>query len=136
MSVMMEKVIRTAWKGEEIPISAQVVALADVYDALISDRVYKKAYSHEKAVEMILNGECGTFNPLLLECLTDIQGRLKEEMLTMAEERVETEDKGSATSEFEGYEKTKEQLFKTMSEDLRKEYIDKVPMIGGGNRRS
>ena len=42
-------------------------------------------------------------------------------MLTMAEERVETEDKGSATSEFEGYEKTKEQLFKTMSEDLRKE---------------
>lgn len=118
-------------KGEEIPISAQVVALADVYDALISDRVYKKAYSHEKAVEMILNGECGTFNPLLLECLTDIQGRLKEEMLTMAEERVETEDKGSATSEFEGYEKTKEQLFKTMSEDLRKEYIDKVPMIGG-----
>ena len=43
------------------PISAQVVALADVYDALISDRVYKKAYSHEKAVEMILNGECGTF---------------------------------------------------------------------------
>ena len=81
---------------------------------------------------MILNGECGTFNPLVLECLTDIQGRLKEEMLTMAEERVETEDKGSATSEFEGYEKTKEQLFKTMSEDLRKEYIDKVPMIGGG----
>lgn len=121
-------------KGEEIPISAQVVALADVYDALISDRVYKKAYSHEKAVEMILNGECGTFNPLLLECLTDIQGRLKEEMLTMAEERVETEDKGSATSEFEGYEKTKEQLFKTMSEDLRKEYIDKVPMIGGGGK--
>ena len=50
----------------------------------------------------------------------------------MAEERVKTEDKGSATSEFEGYEKTKEQLFKTMSEDLRKEYIDKVPMIGGG----
>ena len=49
-----------------------------------------------------------------------------------AEERVETEDKGSATSEFEGYEKTKEQLFKTMSEDLRKEYIDKVPLIGGG----
>ena len=66
---------------------------------------------------MILNGECGTFNPLLLECLTDIQGRLKEEMLTMAEERVETEDKGSATSEIEGYEKTKEQLFNPMSDD-------------------
>ena len=119
-------------KGEEIPISAQVVALADVYDALISDRVYKKAYSHEKAVEMILNGECGTFNPLLLECLKDIQGRLKEEMTTMSEERAETADSGSATSEFEGYEKTKEQLFKSMSEDIRKEYIDTVPTIGGG----
>ena len=56
-------------KGEEIPISAQVVALADVYDALTSERVYKKAFSHEKAVEMIINGECGTFNPLLIECL-------------------------------------------------------------------
>ena len=124
-------------KGEEIPISAQVVALADVYDALISDRVYKKAYSHEKAVEMILNGECGTFNPLLLECLKDIQGRLKEEMTTMSEERAETADSGSATSEFEGYEKTKEQLFKSMSEDIRKEYIDTIPTIGGGgNRRS
>ena len=119
-------------KGEEIPISAQVVALADVYDALISDRVYKKAYSHEKAVEMILNGECGTFNPLLLECLKDIQGRLKEEMTTMSEERAETADSGSATSEFEGYEKTKEQLFKSMSEDIRKEYIDTIPTIGGG----
>ena len=54
--------------GEEIPISAQVVSLADAYDALISDRVYKKAYSHEQAVKMILNGECGAFNPVLLEC--------------------------------------------------------------------
>lgn len=64
--------------GEEIPISAQVVSLADAYDALISDRVYKKAYSHEQAVKMILNGECGAFNPVLLECLTDIQDHLKE----------------------------------------------------------
>ncbi len=67
-------------KGDEIPISAQVVSLADVYDALVSERVYKKAFSHEKAMEMILAGECGTFNPLLLECLQDIQGRIQEEM--------------------------------------------------------
>ena len=66
-------------KGEEIPISAQVVAIADVYDALVGKRVYKKAFSHETAIHMILNGECGAFNPLLLECLTDIQNRLKEE---------------------------------------------------------
>ena len=54
----------------------------------------------------------------------------------MSEERAETEDSGSATSEFEGYEKTKEELFKSMSEDIRKEYIDTIPTIGGGNRRS
>lgn len=53
--------------GEEIPIWAQIVSLADVYDALVSERVYKPAYSHEKAVSMILNGECGTFNPSLIE---------------------------------------------------------------------
>lgn len=64
-------------KGEEIPISAQVVSVADVYDALTSNRVYKKAYSHEKAMQMILNGECGTFNPMLLECLVEIQDKLK-----------------------------------------------------------
>ena len=67
-------------KGDEIPISAQLVSLADVYDALTSERCYKKAFSHEKAVQMILNGECGAFNPLLLQCLTDIQDDLKEEL--------------------------------------------------------
>ena len=67
-------------KGDEIPISAQLVSLADVYDALTSDRCYKKAFPHEKAVQMILNGECGAFNPLLLQCLTDIQTDLKEEL--------------------------------------------------------
>ena len=66
-------------KGDEIPISAQLVSLADVYDALTSERCYKKAFSHEKAVQMILNGECGAFNPLLLQCLTDVQADLKEE---------------------------------------------------------
>ena len=67
-------------KRDEIPISAQLVSLADVYDALTSERCYKKAFSHEKAVQMILNGECGAFNPLLLQCLTDIQADLKEEL--------------------------------------------------------
>ncbi len=63
-------------KGEEIPISAQVVSLADVYDALVSERVYKKAFTHEQAMKMILNGECGVFNPLLLDCLKDIEDEL------------------------------------------------------------
>jgi len=64
-------------KGEEIPIAAQVVALADVYDALTSDRCYKKAYPHETAIQMICAGECGAFNPLLLRCLREIAPQLK-----------------------------------------------------------
>lgn len=67
-------------KGEEIPISAQIVALADVYDALTSERCYKKAFSHEKSLEMILNGECGTFNELLLECLKETHSAIIEEL--------------------------------------------------------
>ena len=63
-------------KGDEIPIAAQVVALADVYDALTSERVYKAAYSHEKAVEMILNNECGVFNPLLMQVLQRMEPQL------------------------------------------------------------
>ena len=67
-------------KGNEIPISAQIVSVADVYDALTSERCYKKAFSHETAIQMILDGECGTFNPLLLQCLTDIQDELRSEL--------------------------------------------------------
>ena len=67
-------------KGNDIPISAQIVSLADVYDALTSERCYKKAFSHETAMRMILNGECGAFNPLLLECLTDIQAELQKKL--------------------------------------------------------
>ena len=63
--------------GEEIPISAQIVTLADVYDALTSERCYKKAYDHTTAINMILNGECGAVNPLLLECLTETAPQLR-----------------------------------------------------------
>ena len=66
--------------GDAIPLSAQIVSLADVYDALTSERCYKKAYSHDKAVEMILNGECGVFNPKLVECFVEIQSVLREEL--------------------------------------------------------
>ena len=54
--------------GDDIPISAQIVSIADVYDALVSERVYKTAYSTEEAYRMILNGECGEFSPKILEC--------------------------------------------------------------------
>ena len=69
-------------KGDEIPICAQIVSLADVYDALTSERVYKKAFSHEQTMEMIQTGQCGAFNPILLECLADIQDDVKRELLS------------------------------------------------------
>lgn len=67
-------------KGDGIPIAAQAVALADVYDALTSERCYKKAYSHEDALNMILDGQCGSFNPILLQCLQEITTVLKQEL--------------------------------------------------------
>ena len=76
-------------KGEEIPIAAQVVALADVdvYDALTSERCYKKAYSHEEALKMILEGQCGAFNPSLLLCLQEIADTLEDELMAASQEQ-------------------------------------------------
>ena len=74
-------------KGEQIPIAAQVVALADVYDALISERCYKKAYSHDDALKMILEGQCGAFNPTLLSCLQEIADTLESELMDTPHEQ-------------------------------------------------
>ena len=68
--------------GNSIPVSAQIVSVADVYDALVSERVYKKAVKHEDAVEMIITGKCGIFSPLMLECFN----ACKEEMHKLAME--------------------------------------------------
>ena len=108
-------------KGDEIPISAQVVSLADVYDALISERVYKKAYSHEKAIQMILNGECGAFNPLLLDCLLDIQDRIKRKVKgsTPDGNPLYKKEKGAELKEFEH---AKEDFMDSVSKSMEKEY--------------
>ena len=65
-------------KGEEIPISAQVVSIVDVYDALTSERCYKKAFDHDTAIQMILDGQCGQFNPILLKCLKELSIQLSK----------------------------------------------------------
>ncbi len=65
-------------KGEDIPISAQVVSIADVYEMLISEQIYKSAYSSEKAFHMIMDGECGAFSPKLLECFKQAKDELEE----------------------------------------------------------
>lgn len=70
-------------KGDDIPISAQVVSIADVYDALVNERCYKAAFTKEKAYEMIMNGECGVFSPKLLKCF----GNVKEAFEHFADEK-------------------------------------------------
>lgn len=64
--------------GDDIPISAQIVSIADVYDALVSERVYKESYTPQKAYEMILQGECGIFNPKLLDCFKKVKQQFEE----------------------------------------------------------
>ena len=105
--------------GEQIPISAQVVSLADVYDALVSERVYKKAYSHDTALQMILNGECGTFNPILLECLKSIHEIVRHEYEKEASKSKDAEKTEDVVARQQQYEKTKEYFFKSISKDIK-----------------
>lgn len=84
----------------QIPLSAQVVSLADVYDALTSERCYKKAIEHGKAIQMILNGECGTFNPILLDCLLDIA----EDLQNMSLDSKDSLEVQNFSNEFDKYE--------------------------------
>ena len=73
--------------GDDIPIAAQLVSLADVYDALTSERCYKKAYPHEMTVNMILRGECGQFNPVLIECLNNLEKDIPDRLRDASSDR-------------------------------------------------
>lgn len=126
-------------KGEEIPIAAQVVSLADVFDALISERVYKKAYSYDKAINMIQHGECGQFNPILLECLTEIRGRIEEELSEIAEESQGEKKTKTKSEELQQYDHAQERFFEKISQDIQNEYGtagEALPeqIFGGGHR--
>ena len=131
-------------KGEEIPISAQVVSLADVYDALTSARVYKPAHSHEKALSMILNGECGVFQPLLLECLVESSDVIQKEMAVdtvlrgdqramenTAAEMLQYEELSAAdrTLRILEYERNKVRFFNSITDDIMFEYTQTPPML-------
>jgi putative two-component system response regulator len=130
--------------GDEIPISAQIVAIADVYDALTSDRVYKKAFSHEVAMEMILNGECGTFNPLVLDCLRYSEETIKTELATnslihhneekemksIAEQMLGYEELSSTERTIKQleYERMKNNFYISISQTIVFEYTADPPM--------
>lgn len=122
-------------KGEEIPIAAQVVAMADVYDALTNERVYKPAYSHEGAMRMILNGECGVFNPVLYQCLIEMGPRIADEMAKTTPEQITAAavsdisaqllnlgKVSSRTLALLEQERTKYQFFASMSKEIQYEY--------------
>ena len=131
-------------KGEEIPVSAQIVSVADVYDALTSERCYKKAFSHEKAITMILNGECGQFSPLLLECLQEsseeIQEKLHEnpmgktsekQLYNVVEEILEHREIGESSYSGSRLERSQERttFFNIWSNELRFDYNSSTGML-------
>lgn len=130
-------------KGDDIPISAQVVALADVYDALTSQRVYKPAFPHEKAVQMILDGECGAFNPVIMQCLRDIQDKLKTELAVSSpehdmesiHENVEQVLKTSGSSVSDRTirllerERMKNRFYANLSHEVLFEYVSSPEMV-------
>ena len=131
-------------RGDEIPIGAQIVALADVYDALTSERVYKKAFTHQKAVEMILDGQCGAFNPLLMDCLRSLAEELPEqlrqasaqeddgrEMRVIAEEvqRHEELSVSNRTLQMLEHERLKARFFADMSGEAQFEYTVSPAML-------
>ena len=131
-------------KGDEIPISAQIVALADVYDALTSQRVYKPAFSHEKALEMICNGECGTFQPLLLECLVESGDAIHQELGGGSELRGDQRALENVAAEMLRHkelsttdrtlrmlehERDKYQFFASISQEIQFEFMINPPML-------
>lgn len=73
-------------QGEQIPIEAQVVGLADVYERLVSRPVDGHACTHSEVVQMICTGVCGAFNPLLLDCLQDMEAEIARAMQDTPEE--------------------------------------------------
>lgn len=130
--------------GEEIPISAQIVALADVYDALTSERCYKKAFSHDTAVEMILNGQCGAFNPLLLECFSEAAEEIrqsvkahyeadysKKEIRDVAGELMQHKELGAPERMLRllELEKTKFQFLASKSDDIVFSFTNEPPTL-------
>ena len=131
-------------RGDSVPISAQVVALADVYDALTSARVYKPPFPHEEAVQMILDGKCGTFNPLLLECLqenaevirsglaADSQAqRDQREMRNIAQEMHRHEELAASerTLQLLEHERMKYSFFAAMTQEIQFEYTASPAMV-------
>ncbi len=138
--------------GDDIPISAQIVALADVYDALTSDRCYKKAIPHEEAIQMIMDGKCGVFNPLLLDCLKEMGPTLEEDLAAaltqtaqvkpqvLTQKLMSREDPTTSERSLRllDHERMKYSFFAAMSEEIQFEYTmtpDMLTLSGWGAKK-
>ncbi len=112
-------------KGDEIPLSAQAVAMADVYDALTSDRCYHKARSHEESIAMIRNNECGAFNPLLQQCLTDAADEIQEKTSAAIPALRSDSDLKKLTAELMQHEElsASEQVFQSLQLERQRTYF-------------
>lgn len=131
-------------KGDEIPLSAQIVSLADVYDALTSERVYKKAFTHEEAIAMILDGKCGCFNPKLYQCLKEMGdsiperlskasrlGEFQQDIHAITEEVLNHKELSTSerTLRILEKERMKYQFFASMSQEIQFEYVASPAMV-------
>lgn len=130
--------------GDEIPISAQAVAMADVYDALTSDRCYHKARSHEESIAMIRNNECGVFNPLLQQCLTDAADEIKEktaaaiptlrsdrDLKKLTSELMQHKDLSASEQVFQAFqlERQRTHFFSTVNRLIQFDFTANPPLI-------
>ena len=129
--------------GDDIPISAQVVALADVYDALISERCYKKVIPHKTAIRMIMDGECGVFNPILLDCLRQVEETLDTEFSSVQSKEKEILRSGLVNELLHGdklfaskssrhlldKERMKYNFFSAITGEIQFEYISEPSML-------
>lgn len=108
--------------GDDIPICAQVVSIADVYDALTSERVYKPAFTHEQALNMIFRGECGQFNPELLEALREVADTLSERIMAKASRQDTLFDAQEISHEIIGKKDTLSERTIALLEEERTKY--------------
>ena len=107
--------------GDDIPIWAQVVAIADCYDALTSKRSYKDAFSHERAVEMIRDGACGAFSDEILDCFSMVLPKFKALALKYADK--DTDEKENPLQKYINDRNDKDDIYAKMS---RNDLIEKI----------
>ena len=125
--------------GEQIPIAAQVVGLADAYERLTSGEKYGRTFTTEEAIDLILSGKQGAFNPILLECLSEIETKLKVNIRPDMELSEDYDLKNKIMEDIQEYENTNSRLMENMSTDVKKEITSvasgELNFPGGGQNR-